>query len=125
MCQGIFMDVQRLVKEDGGVVAEHVEIARSSIHRGLGLMFRSSLPSGHGMAILHCNAIHMFFMRFPLDVAFLDSEGRVVRQYRGIRPWRVSRFVRKAKTAVELPVGSLAAAKVEVGERLIFKDGIA
>jgi hypothetical protein len=57
----------------------------------------------------------MFFMRFSLDVAFLDRDGRVVRAYHGIRPWRMSRLVRGARTAVELPAGTLSAAGVEKG----------
>jgi len=60
----------------------------------------------------------MFFMRFPIDVAFVDGDGRVVRAYHGIRPWRVSRVVRGAKAAVELPAGTLARHGVERGSRL-------
>jgi len=82
------------------------------------LMFRRGLAPGEGLAITPCNSIHMFFMRFALDVVFLDREGVVVRVYRGIRPWRVSRIVRRARTAVELPVGTLAAAGVGVGDVL-------
>ncbi len=92
-----------------------MEEAATFLTRGLGLMFRRGLPPGRGLAITPCNSIHMFFMRFPLDVAFLDREGRVVRAYHGIRPWRVSRIVRGARTAIELPAGTLAAAGVERG----------
>jgi hypothetical protein len=106
----------QLLTEDGRVVAGEVERASTFVQRGLGLMFRASLPPEHGLAITPCNSIHMFFMRFALDVAFLDREGRVVRVYRGIRPWRVSRIVRGARTAVELPVGTLVG--VEVGDVL-------
>jgi hypothetical protein len=57
----------------------------------------------------------MFFMRIPLDVVFLDREGQVLRVYDGIRPWRISRIVRGAHTAVELPAGTLRLAAVEKG----------
>jgi len=106
---------RRLETAEGSVVAEHLEIADGFLRRGLGLMFRRELPAGHGLALRPCNSIHMFFMRFPLDVAFLDREGRVVRAYHGIRPWRVSRIVRGARTAIELPAGTLDAAGVERG----------
>jgi len=105
----------RLETAEGGEVAAHVEAADNFLRRGLGLMFRRELPAGHGLAITPCSSIHMFFMRFPLDVAFVDREGRVVRAYHGIRPWRVSRIVRGARTAYELPAGTLAAARVEKG----------
>ncbi|HXA28379.1 MAG TPA: DUF192 domain-containing protein [Candidatus Angelobacter sp.] len=109
------MDERRLETVDGGVVAPHVEVAGTAWRRFMGLMFRSELPAGHGLALTPCSSIHMFFMRIPLDVAFLDREGRVLRVYHGIRPWRVSRVVRGARTAVELPAGTLREAGVEKG----------
>ncbi len=106
---------QRLETADGRVVAAHVEVAATLWSRFMGLMFRRELPEGHGLALTPCSSIHMFFMRIPLDVAFLDREGRVLRVYHGIRPWRMSRVVRGARTAVELPAGTLRAAGVEPG----------
>ncbi|HEV3123406.1 MAG TPA: DUF192 domain-containing protein [Candidatus Dormibacteraeota bacterium] len=110
--------VRRLETTEGKLVAEHVVEARSTGSRFIGLMFRRSLPAGHGLALQPCNSIHMFFMRFPLDVAFLDKDGRVLRVYHGLRPWRVSRIVRRAKSAIELPAGTLAAIGVEKGAYL-------
>ena len=109
------MEERRLVTFDGRVVAEHVEIAATAWRRFVGLMFRSDLPEGRGLFLSPCNSIHMFFMRIALDVAFLDRDGAVLRAYHGIRPWRVSRIVRGAKSAVELRAGTLAAAGVEKG----------
>ena len=109
------MQERRLETADGVVVAEHVEIADSMWSRFMGLMFRPALPPGHGLALQPCSSIHMFFMRFALDVAFLDRDGRVVRTYHAIKPWRISRVVRGARSAVELPAGTLRAAGVERG----------
>ena len=109
------MEERRLETDDGRVVAGHVEIAATAWRRFMGLMFRSELPEDHGLALAPCNSIHMFFMRIPLDVAFLDGDGRVLRAYHGIRPWRVSRIVRGAKAAIELPAGTLQAAAVDRG----------
>ena len=63
-------------------------MARTLWARVKGLIGRSGLPPGKGMLILRCNALHTFFMRFPIDATFYDREGRVVRIVRGIRPWR-------------------------------------
>lgn len=109
---------QRLETADGRVVAEHVEVAGGVWQRFMGLMFRAELPAGHGLALTPCNSIHMFFMRIPLDVVFLDGDGRVLHTCDGIRPWRVSRIVRGARTAVELPAGTLRAAGIEKGALL-------
>ena len=108
-------EVRRVETGEGSEVAARVEVAGSFVRRGLGLMFRSELPPGQGLMITPCNSIHMLFMRFPLDVAFLDRDGRVLHVLHGIRPWRVSRIVRGARSALELPAGTLAAAGVELG----------
>ena len=64
-------------------------VARTFLQRARGLIGRRGLAKGEGMLIMQCNCIHTCFMRFPIDAIFLDAEGRVVKQVRGIRPWRV------------------------------------
>jgi uncharacterized membrane protein (UPF0127 family) len=98
--------VFRLETATGAVVADHVVVADGILSRFLGLMFRAELPAGHGLALRPCNSVHMFFMRFPLDVVFVDGDGRVVRILHSIRPWRASSLVRGAKAAIELPAGT-------------------
>ena len=107
-----------LTRQDGTVVAERCAEARSLVTRGLGLMFRASLPDGAGLWIEPCSSIHMFFMRFPIDVAFVDRQGAVVRVCHAIRPWRMTWIVRRARAAVELPAGTLTRHGVAVGDVL-------
>ena len=64
------------------------EVARSFLQRAVGLIGRRGLPPGEGLLILRCNAIHTFFMRFPIDATFLDAHGNVVRTVRNIPPGR-------------------------------------
>jgi uncharacterized membrane protein (UPF0127 family) len=90
------------------VLVPDLEIARSSWSRFVGLMGRGELPVGGGLWIEPCNSIHMFFMRFAIDVLFLDRAGRVKRVMLRLRPWRVSPIVFGARTTVELPAGTLA-----------------
>src|SRR5579864_9551703 len=71
------VEERRLVTADGRVVAEHVAVAGNAWQRFMGLMFRADLPPGHGLLLSPCNSSHMFFMRIPLDVAFLDRDGAV------------------------------------------------
>ncbi len=117
----------RLETADGVVLAEHVRVADTVWSRFMGLMFARELPTGHGLAIRPCNSIHMFFMRFALDVVFVDGEGRVVRVLESIRPWRASSFVRGAKAAIELPAGTTARGVVVPGMalRMVERDGSA
>lgn len=79
-----------------------VEVAETFAERAKGLIGRRGLPAGAGMMIPKCNCIHTCFMRFPIDVLFLDKDGNVVKTVRKIRPWRL--FVWggwRAKSVVE------------------------
>ena len=60
----------------------------------------------------------MFFMRYPIDVAFVDRSGRVTRSVAGLRPWRIVWWARGARDCIELGVGSLAASGVQPGDQL-------
>jgi uncharacterized membrane protein (UPF0127 family) len=91
----------------GRVVVDDLELARSSWSRFMGLMGRRSLERGKGLWIEPCNSIHMFFMRFAIDVLFLDKQGRVKKVMLNLKPWRISPIVFGARTVVELPSGTL------------------
>ena len=64
-------------------------VARTFPQRARGLIGTKDLAPDEGMLILKCNAIHTFFMSFPIDATFLDKNDRVVRVVRNIRPWRL------------------------------------
>src|SRR2546430_5506696 len=87
----------------GRVRAERLQVPRTFVGRGLGLMFRRGLDDGEGMWITPCNGIHMFGMRFAIDAVFVDRRLRVVRVYRNLRPWRGVPVVLGAPSVVELP----------------------
>jgi uncharacterized membrane protein (UPF0127 family) len=110
--------MHRLETADGTVVAERCAVAGSFLTRFRGLMWRHDLPAGEGLCIQDCGSIHMFFMRFPLDVAFVDAEGRILHACHTIRPWRVSRIVFGSKAALELPAGTLRGLGLDRGSVL-------
>src|SRR3954464_13598562 len=99
---------------DGAVVCERCEIPETAFGRMRGLLGRDGLEPGTGMLIDRAGSVHMFFMRFPIDVVFLDRSRKVVRIVHGLRPWRVA-GARKAVAALELPVGAAEQAGVEAG----------
>ncbi len=70
------------------VLGVKAKVARTFLERARGLIGTRDLAEGEGLLIERCNAIHTFFMSFPIDATFLDSENRVVKTVRGIRPWR-------------------------------------
>lgn len=81
-------------------------------------MFRRGLAPGEGMWIAPCNGIHTFFMRFPIDVVFLDRGQRVVRVYPALRSWRLIPLVLGARSVVELPGGTLEQLALPRGEQM-------
>lgn len=64
-----------------------VTVARNFRDRARGLIGRPEPAVGEGLLIERCNAIHTFFMRYPIDAIFLDRENHVVKTVRSIRPW--------------------------------------
>ncbi len=106
----------------GTVVAHEVRLARSPWARGLGLMGHPGLAPGQALILQPESSIHMFFMRFPLDVLFLDAHDGVLFLYEALRPWRVSRIVRGSQRVVELPPGTIAAAGTCVGDQLALRE---
>ncbi|MCA9772687.1 MAG: DUF192 domain-containing protein [Myxococcales bacterium] len=95
--------------------------AAGFVDRFLGLMGRRELPAGEALVIVPCNSIHMFFMRFALDVVFTTDDGKVLALYPGIKPWRVTKVIRRATHAIETPVGTIAASDTEVGDQFAFE----
>ena len=65
--------------------------------------------------------IHMFFMRFPLDVIHADRQGTILRIVQGIKPWRLGPIVRGARIAVELPAGTAERTGTVVGDTLVLE----
>ena len=99
------------------VVCERCVVAESFFTRLRGLLGRSELPRDEGILIVPCSSVHTWFMRFPIDVVFLDRDLRVVGVAADVRPWRM-RWRRGGKRVLELAAGEAAARGIEVGHRL-------
>ncbi len=103
----------------GAFLAEHCQVAESFVERLTGLIGKRGLASGEGLFFPRCNSIHMWFMRFPIDVVFVDSQYRVTSVHSGLRPWRLFPVIDfHASHALELPVGSVERAGVRKGDVL-------
>lgn len=104
------------------LLADRAERARSFMQRFKGLMGRPTLDFGEGLHIQPCNSIHTFFMRIPIDVAFLDGTGVIVKQFSALPPWRATSIYPRARTVLELPAGTLAASGTQEGDTLDFQE---
>lgn len=105
---------------NGSVVIPHVELATRWWQRMRGLLGRSGLSTGRALYISPANSIHMFFMRFTLDLIFVDRDGVVVRIVRNLRPWRMAFGGRTAQSVFEISAGWLDEDAVRVGDRLVL-----
>ena len=100
----------------GTVIARRARFARKHAERRCGLLDRDSIEPGEALVFPRCRQVHMFGMKFPIDVLFLDRESRAVRCVRELAPGRLSPWVRRARTAIELPAGTLEATDTHEGD---------
>ena len=105
-----------LLRTDGGFVCR-AGVASSFVARFRGLMLTASLAPGTGLLFPRTSSVHTHFMRYPIDVVFLDPDRRVLSIRHGLRPWRFA-SVRGAASVLELPPGTCAQVGLTVGETL-------
>ena len=91
-----------LVKKDGRVVS--VPVARTYFSRLRGLMGRASLGEEEGLFLAKCSRVHCCFMRFPIDVLYLDSNLRGI-EVETLPPWRLGKKVKGTCHVLEMPAG--------------------
>ncbi|MBI2301406.1 MAG: DUF192 domain-containing protein [Armatimonadetes bacterium] len=84
-----------------------------------GLMFRREFAPFDALWLAPTAEIHMFWVRFPIDLVWLDGELRVVGAVEAIRPWRLARC-RGAESVLEAPVETLQRTQTQVGDALAF-----
>jgi len=114
------LPLSRVVAGDGTVVCERCERADTMWSRMRGLLGRDGLEPGGGMLINPSPSVHMFFMRFPIDVVFLDKSRTIVKIAHDLRPWRTA-GARKAVAALELPAGIAARCGLREGDILTLE----
>ncbi len=102
-------------------IADQAVLANSFASRMVGLLRHKSLSNGQGLIISKCNSIHMFFMRFAIDVIFLDKSNQVVGLVENILPNRLSRIYWKATQAIEVPVGVVKSSQTTLGDEIIIQ----
>ena len=109
------------------LIADMCFVAERFLDRLRGLIGKSGLESGHGMLFPKCNNIHMWFMKFPIDVVFLRREKtaqgttkfKVTSVRENVRPWRPHPLLDwRASETLELPVGTIRRYAIGVGDEI-------
>ena len=107
----------RLEAQGGRTVCERCVVAERMLPRMRGLLGRRELPAGDGLLLRPAPSVHTWFMRFPIDVVFLDRELRVLSVRGDVRPWRMA-SQRRARAVLELAAGEAARRGVTAGDVL-------
>jgi uncharacterized protein len=104
------------------VLCERCFIADKPLARLRGLLGRATLAPGEGLLVRPAAAIHTCFMRFAIDVVFLDRELRVIGVESNLKPWRGTAR-RRARAVLELSSGECRRRRIQVGDRLVLLPG--
>jgi uncharacterized membrane protein (UPF0127 family) len=107
----------------GRVVADRLLPAFDSHTRRTGLLKHAALADGEAMVIAPTNAIHTWFMKFAIDIAFVARDGRVLKTRDTVRPWRMTGAF-GGYAVIEMKAGSFAASDTVRGDVLeIVENG--
>ncbi len=110
-------DAPRLLDDAGRVLLERLETADRLWPRFVGLMGRKTLPVGHGLYFPRCRSVHTFFMRFSIDLLYVDAEMRLVAIREAVRPWASAIGPATARGVIEVCQGGLLETPA-IGNRL-------
>jgi len=102
------------------ILAQQAAVANTPALRNRGLLKHTHLPAGEGLWIVPTQSIHMFFMRFAIDVVYLNKAKQVVKLVENLKPWRAS-LCWSAHSVLELPVGVIASTGTRKGDLLEFE----
>ena len=100
----------------GRVVATEIQLARGVWGSLKGLMLRKSIPEGYGLLFRPAKGVHTHFMRFPIDLIFLDKEDRVTKVREVMPPWRFD--FTSAAGVIEMNPGTARAMDIRAGDQL-------
>jgi uncharacterized membrane protein (UPF0127 family) len=89
------------------IISNDMRIANGFFSRMIGLMFKKKMQGYDSLLIKRCNSIHTFFMLFSIDAIFLNKDYKVIKIYKNLKPWRMTRVVWKASQVLELYSGTV------------------
>ena len=110
-----------LFKNSGTVFLSDVSLTSNALERMRGLLFRPQLKAGQALLIRPCSSIHMFGMRYALDILYLDKEFKVMKIVESIQPNRMS-MCKGADMVIEMPTGTLANSEITISSELLWEE---
>jgi uncharacterized membrane protein (UPF0127 family) len=103
------------------VLADAADVADTSAKRRTGLLKHERLEPGQGLWIRPCESVHTFFMKFPIDLVYLDKRRKVRKVRHAVPAWRLSACL-TAHSVLELPAGTAERTGTTVGDELVLEQ---
>lgn len=97
------------------LIADDVKAAQNFFTRSFGLLLRKSISESEGLIIKPCCSIHTFFMRFNIDVLFVNKQNQIVALYENVKPYRILPIHLNSYYVIELASGSISSKNIEKG----------
>ena len=103
-------------RQTGKVLATDVRVADNLFTRMKGLLGKKELPQGQALWIKPCFSVHTFFMKFAIDVIFLNKKNQIIASVSNLSPNRMTRLYPQSFSVLELPPGTIVAMNSEIGD---------
>jgi uncharacterized protein len=108
-------------KTKNSVLADDVIMADTPLMRMRGLLGKEEFHKGQALIIRPCQSIHTFFMRFPIDVLFVDKNNKVIKTIDNLRPFRLVPVYFNSAFVIELPVGAIQQSSTSKNDTLLLE----
>lgn len=112
----------KALRRGGETLLPTLMVAEHFSERFMGLMFKQELEANSGLLIPNCSMVHMFFMKFPLDLVFLSRESEILCLQKDLKPWHLSQQVPRARSVIEVAPGFISRHNCRIGETLEIVD---
>ncbi|MEK9149351.1 MAG: DUF192 domain-containing protein [Candidatus Desantisbacteria bacterium] len=109
-------------KTKNTVLAQNAIVADTVFKRIKGLLASKNFAEGEALILKPCNSIHTFFMKFPIDVLFINKNNQIIKAISSLPPFRLTYIYFNANFAIELPAGVINSTFTQAGDILTIES---
>lgn len=109
------------IKKNSTVLFSQATVAGNPFLKMKGLLGKKTMSSEEALIFSKAPSLHTFFMKFPIDIAFLDSTKRVITCWIGVKPNRILPYVKSSYT-IEMPEDSIPRKGITLGDQLLWEE---
>ncbi len=100
------------------IIASQGIMADTFLRRLKGLLGKTEISDDEALCIKPCKSVHTFFMRFPIDVIFIDRENKVINITKSLKPFKTSKYIKNAMYVIEIGAGMSEIKDVRIGDKV-------